>query len=63
MPKEKGQEQPPESRVQNCHRNPNGTVVYDNPSNVMEVSPVCEEAPEAGTYILLYCLLLIYHLL
>ncbi|XP_058731615.1 uncharacterized protein LOC131603338 isoform X2 [Vicia villosa] len=47
MPNEKGQEQPRESRVQNCHRNPNGTVVYDNPSNVMEVSPVCEEGPEA----------------
>ncbi|KAL5053668.1 hypothetical protein RYX36_034350 [Vicia faba] len=47
MPNEKGQEQPRESRVQNCHRNSNGTVVYDNPSNVKEVSPVCEEGPEA----------------
>ncbi|WJX47365.1 hypothetical protein P8452_34063 [Trifolium repens] len=29
--------------VQNCHRNPDGTDIYDDSSNMMEVSPVDKE--------------------
>jgi hypothetical protein len=34
--------------VQNCHRNPDGTDIYDDSSNMMEVSPVDKEESDVG---------------
>jgi hypothetical protein len=47
-PNKKEQQQPRELRVQNCHRNPDGTDIYDDSSNMMEVSPVDKEESDVG---------------
>lgn len=49
MPKKRGRGRPKRSRAQNCqesiHRNLSSHI---NPSNMVEVSPECEESEDAG---------------
>lgn len=46
IPNEDGRGQPIGSSVQNCHKNADGMDIYDNPSNMMEVSSGCKGEAE-----------------
>ncbi|GAU18756.1 hypothetical protein TSUD_80450 [Trifolium subterraneum] len=48
-PNKKEQRQPRELRLQNCHRNPDGTDIYDDSSNMMEDRPVDKEESDVGS--------------